>query len=103
MHTGSLSRLLLPPLLSLSLQGTETTEDKSKDDSSKGPGLVHVLPLYANLPRSAQSRVFEPPPAGSRLIVVATNVAETSLTIPGQHTLQIMMLLLRTKFAPAVR
>jgi ATP-dependent RNA helicase DHX37/DHR1 len=27
--------------------------------------------------------VFEPPPAGTRLIVVATNVAETSLTIPG--------------------
>ena len=27
-------------------------------------------------------RVFKPPPAGTRLIVVATNVAETSLTIP---------------------
>jgi ATP-dependent RNA helicase DHX37/DHR1 len=27
--------------------------------------------------------VFEPPPPGSRLVVVATNVAETSLTIPG--------------------
>ena len=48
-------------------------------------GLVHVLPLYANLPRTAQARVFEAPPASSRLIVVATNVAETSLTIPGQH------------------
>lgn len=42
-----------------------------------------MLPLYANLPRSAQAQVFEAPPAGSRLIVVATNVAETSLTIPG--------------------
>jgi len=28
-------------------------------------------------------KVFEPPPAGTRLVVVATNVAETSLTIPG--------------------
>lgn len=28
-------------------------------------------------------KVFEPPPAGARLVVVATNVAETSLTIPG--------------------
>jgi len=27
--------------------------------------------------------VFKPPPEGSRLVVVATNVAETSLTIPG--------------------
>jgi len=53
-------------------------------EQEQGTGLVHVLPLYANLPRSAQARVFEAPPAGSRLIVVATNVAETSLTIPGQ-------------------
>lgn len=28
-------------------------------------------------------RVFEPPPDGHRLVVVSTNVAETSLTIPG--------------------
>jgi ATP-dependent RNA helicase DHX37/DHR1 len=28
-------------------------------------------------------KVFQPPPEGSRLVVVATNVAETSLTIPG--------------------
>ena len=44
---------------------------------------MHVLPLYALLPRAAQAQVFQPPPAGARLIVVATNVAETSLTIPG--------------------
>jgi hypothetical protein len=44
---------------------------------------VHVLPLYAMLPQAAQAAVFAPPPAGSRLIVVATNVAETSITIPG--------------------
>ena len=37
----------------------------------------------AMLPRSAQDRVFAPPPHGHRLIVVATNVAETSITIPG--------------------
>lgn len=69
----------------LSLQATPAkAEDSSRDGSGEGAGLVHVLPLYANLPRSAQARVFETPPAGSRLIVVATNVAETSLTIPGQ-------------------
>ena len=44
---------------------------------------VHVLPLYAMLPPEQQSKVFQDPPAGHRLIVVATNVAETSLTIPG--------------------
>ena len=49
----------------------------------RGPGPVHVLPLYAHLPREAQARVFAAVPPGHRLIVVATNVAETSLTIPG--------------------
>ena len=44
---------------------------------------IHVLPLYSQLPIQQQLRVFEAPPQGSRLIVVATNVAETSLTIPG--------------------
>jgi len=49
-------------------------------------GPVHVLPLYATLSRSAQDRVFAALPAGHRLIVVATNVAETSLTIPGRNS-----------------
>ncbi|WIA09508.1 hypothetical protein OEZ85_008906 [Tetradesmus obliquus] len=44
---------------------------------------VHVLPLYAMLPQAQQAAVFQPVPAGHRLIVVATNVAETSITIPG--------------------
>lgn len=41
-----------------------------------------VLPLYSLLSSEHQARVFEPPPEGTRLCVVATNVAETSLTIP---------------------
>ncbi|KAJ3412759.1 ATP-dependent RNA helicase dhx37 [Chytridiales sp. JEL 0842] len=44
---------------------------------------LYVLPLYSLLPTSAQMKVFENPPEGTRLCVVATNVAETSLTIPG--------------------
>ncbi|GET03929.1 P-loop containing nucleoside triphosphate hydrolase protein [Rhizophagus clarus] len=43
---------------------------------------LYVLPLYSLLSTHAQLRVFEPPPEGTRLCVVATNVAETSLTIP---------------------
>jgi hypothetical protein len=42
-----------------------------------------ILPLYALMPAALQNRVFQPPPPGHRLIVVATNVAETSITIPG--------------------
>ncbi|XP_038897450.1 ATP-dependent RNA helicase DEAH13 isoform X1 [Benincasa hispida] len=46
-------------------------------------GALHVLPLYAMLPAAAQLHVFEEVKEGERLVVVATNVAETSLTIPG--------------------
>nr|POE84612.1 putative atp-dependent rna helicase dhr1 [Quercus suber] len=52
-------------------------------ERSKGVLKPHILPLYAALPSAQQMRVFQPPPNGSRLIVLATNVAETSLTIPG--------------------
>ncbi|XP_054568676.1 probable ATP-dependent RNA helicase DHX37 [Eptesicus fuscus] len=44
---------------------------------------LHVLPLYSLLSPEKQAQVFQPPPEGTRLCVVATNVAETSLTIPG--------------------
>ncbi|KAK9450046.1 P-loop containing nucleoside triphosphate hydrolase protein [Limtongia smithiae] len=46
-------------------------------------GPLYVLPLYSLLPTSQQLKIFESPPADSRMCVVATNVAETSLTIPG--------------------
>lgn len=42
-----------------------------------------VLPLYSQLPVAQQQRIFEEPPPGTRMCIVATNVAETSLTIPG--------------------
>jgi ATP-dependent RNA helicase DHX37/DHR1 len=48
-----------------------------------GPTKMHVLPLYSLLPTREQLKVFEPSPDGSRLVILATNVAETSLTIPG--------------------
>jgi len=49
----------------------------------KRAGLAHteVLPLYARLPTGAQDRVFSA--HSGRRIVLATNVAETSLTVPG--------------------
>ncbi|MDW8335928.1 MAG: ATP-dependent RNA helicase HrpA [Tepidimonas sp.] len=42
---------------------------------------TEVLPLYARLSAAEQSRIFHP--SGARRIVLATNVAETSLTVPG--------------------
>lgn len=42
---------------------------------------LHVLPLHASLETREQKRVFASPPPGKRKVVVATNVAETSITI----------------------
>ncbi|PVH79793.1 P-loop containing nucleoside triphosphate hydrolase protein [Cadophora sp. DSE1049] len=54
-----------------------------EEEADTGPIKMHILPLYSLLPTREQLRVFEPPPDNSRLIILATNVAETSLTIPG--------------------
>ncbi|KAJ2613647.1 putative ATP-dependent RNA helicase DHR1 [Coemansia sp. RSA 1365] len=51
--------------------------------TSPDAATLHVLPLYAMLAAEQQLRVFAAVPAGRRLCVVATNVAETSITIPG--------------------
>ncbi|KAJ4327186.1 Cyclin-dependent kinase catalytic subunit [Fusarium piperis] len=42
-----------------------------------------ICPIYANLPSELQSKIFEPTPEGARKVVLATNIAETSLTIDG--------------------
>lgn len=44
---------------------------------------VIILPLYSLLSAKEQANVIAPVPEGNRLIVVATNIAETSITIPG--------------------
>jgi len=46
------------------------------------PELI-VLPVYGSQPSEMQSRIFEPAPPLTRKCVVATNIAEASLTIDG--------------------
>jgi ATP-dependent RNA helicase DHX8/PRP22 len=41
------------------------------------------LPVYAALPSDVQSKIFEPAPEGKRKCIIATNIAEASLTIDG--------------------
>ncbi|MBT6181197.1 MAG: ATP-dependent RNA helicase HrpA, partial [Halieaceae bacterium] len=48
----------------------------------RGRDRIQVLPLYARLSNAEQNRVFNPSGRGLR-VVLATNVAETSLTVPG--------------------
>jgi ATP-dependent RNA helicase DHX8/PRP22 len=46
------------------------------------PEMV-ILPVYGALPSEMQTKIFDPAPKGTRKIIIATNIAETSLTIDG--------------------
>ncbi|KZT19476.1 P-loop containing nucleoside triphosphate hydrolase protein [Neolentinus lepideus HHB14362 ss-1] len=68
--------------------GSDSEDELGGDEDVNGENPntdtpMHIVPLYSLLPSHKQMRVFEPSPPGLRLVVVATNVAETSLTIPG--------------------
>ena len=54
---------------------------RAGDDKGARPRDIEILPLYARLTAAEQHRVFEP--HRLRRVVLATNVAETSLTVPG--------------------
>ena len=60
-------------------------EIRDTADLLAGRERLEVLPLYGRLSAAEQHRVFERRPASSytRRVVLATNVAETSLTVPG--------------------
>lgn len=42
-----------------------------------------VLPIYSQMPADLQARIFNPAPNGERKCIIATNIAETSLTVDG--------------------
>jgi HrpA-like RNA helicase len=48
-----------------------------------GGAPVRVLPLYSALSQEQQALAFRPAPPGCRKVVLATNIAETSVTISG--------------------
>ncbi|XP_037940793.1 ATP-dependent RNA helicase DHX8-like isoform X2 [Teleopsis dalmanni] len=60
----------------------EILYERMKSLGSDAPELI-ILPIYSALPSEMQTRIFDPAPAGSRKVVIATNIAETSLTIDG--------------------
>ncbi|KZT52792.1 P-loop containing nucleoside triphosphate hydrolase protein [Calocera cornea HHB12733] len=71
------------------LPGQDDIESLAKSIRGYVPQLpptkqkVLVLPLYGALPPDQQKKIFDPPPPGARKVVLATNIAETSITIPG--------------------
>ncbi|OXV11859.1 hypothetical protein Egran_00379 [Elaphomyces granulatus] len=71
------------------LTGQETVENLEYlvNDYALGmdPALpkILVLPLFAALPQAVQQRVFTPAPPRTRKVILATNIAETSVTVSG--------------------
>lgn len=62
----------------LSTQIRDYSEQLKKDVPK-----ILVLPLYASLSQDQQARVFHATPRNTRKIILATNIAETSITVPG--------------------
>lgn len=58
--------------------------ERMKALGSAVPELI-ILPVYSALPSEMQTRIFEPAPPGARKVVLATNIAETSITIDGVY------------------
>ena len=60
----------------------ELLKTRIHEMETKPPELI-IAPIYASLPSDLQAKIFEETPKGSRKVVLATNIAETSLTIDG--------------------
>lgn len=79
----------LPGDILVFLTGQETVENLEYLVNEYAIGMdpalpkVLVLPLFAALPQTAQQRVFVPTPPRTRKVILATNIAETSVTVPG--------------------
>ncbi|CBZ55512.1 putative pre-mRNA splicing factor RNA helicase [Neospora caninum Liverpool] len=58
-------------------------EDTSPIDQLPPCRDLQICPLFAALPFDLQKAVFTPAPAGVRKVIVATNIAETSITVQG--------------------
>jgi len=62
---------------------TKTIEELYKKELFQSSKTV-IYPLHSSLSTAEQTAIFEVPPEGVRKIVVATNIAETSITIEGE-------------------
>ncbi|KAK7626799.1 putative ATP-dependent RNA helicase, partial [Phyllosticta citricarpa] len=79
----------LPGDILVFLTGQDTIEALEKlvneYAASMSPELpkIQTLPLFAALPQLLQQRVFQPAPPRTRKVILSTNIAETSVTVPG--------------------
>ena len=83
------------------LSGEREIREAAKFLKGRLPADHEILPLYARLSSDEQNRVFEP--HSGRRIVLATNVAETSLTVPGIRSVIDPGLARISRYSPASR
>ncbi len=69
--------------------------------ASSGAARLQLLPLYGELSSEEQDAALMPAREGARRVVLATNIAETSLTIPGVRVVVDSGLVRRLRFDPA--
>lgn len=78
----SLCHTYASTLLENDKQQSQLSKTKPQKQQQKLPAL-QILPLFASLPNHLQSRIFNPTPHFTRRVILATNIAETSITVPG--------------------
>lgn len=79
----------LPGDILVFLTGQDTVESLERLINEYGANMdlalpkILALPLFAALPQAAQQKVFQPAPPRTRKVIISTNIAETSVTVPG--------------------
>ena len=81
--TGQEEIEALEETLNTRVKQSQSTNDDEDGGKSKRLAELVVCPIYASLPTDLQQKIFEPAPEKGRKCVLATNIAETSLTIDG--------------------
>ena len=83
------------------LPGQREIERTAERLEGRIPGNVDIVPLYGNLDARTQDAAIRPAPAGRRKVVLATSIAETSLTIDGVRVVVDSGLSRLPKYEPA--
>eukprot|EP00798_Chlamydomonas_sp_ICE-L_P016225 gene16226-22390_t len=82
-RVGSSSAAVQRTIEASSQRGSATEGGETSSSRADEKLKLMVVPIYSSLPPEQQMKVFDPAPKGYRKCILATNIAETSLTIGG--------------------